>query len=318
MVRPGYGGEPAACKAFMKRFLLTLFVPLLACGSMAQPPCAGSYPDTLNNKRLGTIIAIETGIYAAGISFLSFIWYHDKERVPFHWYDDSKGYLQMDKFGHAYSAYHESSTAYHAFRWAGMDKKKALMLGGPVGLVFQTPIEIFDGLYEGWGFSWPDMAANTFGALLFTAQQALLDEQVVIMKFSYSPSGYPKYHTILGETELESFFLDYNGHTQWLSANIQSITGIGKMPPWLNIAFGYSGNGMIKEFENPTWYMGKPFPHLERYRQYIFSLDVDFMRIPCRKKWLNTVFRIANMIKVPFPALEYNRVDHMKFRLLYF
>lgn len=276
------------------------------------------YSDELNKKRLNTVIATEAGIYAAGLSFLSFIWYKDKERVPFHFYDDSKGYLQMDKAGHAYCAYHESYTAYYAFRWAGMDKKKALLYGGPVGLVFQTPVEIFDGLYEGWGFSWPDMAANAFGALLFTAQEALFNEQILLMKFSYSPSIYPKYHTILGETHVERFFLDYNGHTQWLSANIRKLTGIEKFPGWINIAFGYSGNGMIKEFENPEYYKGEPFPHLERYRQFLFSLDVDFSRIPCKKKWVKSLFRVFNLIKIPFPALEINRIDKVKFSPLYF
>ncbi len=276
------------------------------------------YPDELNKKRLNTIIATETGIYIAGLSFLSFIWYNDKERVPFHFYDDSKGYLQMDKAGHAYCAYHESYTAYYAFRWAGMNKKKALLYGGPVGLVFQTPVEIFDGLFEGWGFSWPDMAANAFGALLFTSQEALFNEQILLLKFSYSPSGYPKYHPILGETQLESFFLDYNGHTQWLSGNIKKLTGIERFPCWINIAFGYSGNGMIKEFENPDSYMGRPLPHLERYRQFLFSLDVDFTRIPCKKKWVKSIFRIVNLIKIPFPALEINRVDNVRFHPLYF
>ncbi|MBN2763399.1 MAG: hypothetical protein JXR41_09930, partial [Bacteroidales bacterium] len=116
----------------MKRLVsIILMIPItIAC--IAQPPCMGSYPDSLIKKRLNTIIATETGIYIAGLSFLSFIWYHDKERVPFHFYDDSKGYLQMDKFGHAYSAYHESYTAYYAFRWAGMDKKRALIYGCPV------------------------------------------------------------------------------------------------------------------------------------------------------------------------------------------
>jgi hypothetical protein len=301
-----------------KRLILIVALLFALFRGMAQPACFGPYADTLNKKHLNTIIATEAGIYLAGVSFLSFIWYKDKERVPFHFYDDSKGYLQMDKAGHAYCAYHESYTAYYAFRWAGFDKKKALLYGGPVGLVFQTPIEVFDGLFEGWGFSWPDMAANAFGALLFSAQEALFDEQVVTMKFSYSPSGYPKYHPILGENQLESFFLDYNGHTYWLSGNIQRLTGIEKFPRWINIAFGYSGNGMIKEFENPAYYMGKPFPHLERYRQYLFSLDIDFSRIPSKKKWLQSTFRIINLIKVPLPALEFNRIDKVKFRGLYF
>jgi len=302
----------------MKRIILIGVFVVIFQSIFAQNQFVTTYPDSINKKRLMTTIGIEAGSYAAGLSFLSFIWYKDKERVPFHFYDDSKGYLQMDKAGHAYTAYRESYSAYYALRLAGVSKKKALIFGGPIGLVFQTPIEIFDGLHEGWGFSWSDMAANTFGSLLFTTQEAIFDEQLILMKFSYYPSIYPQYHTVLGESQLERFFFDYNAHTYWLSGNIQGLTGIKKIPPWLNIAFGYSANGMIKEFENPEYYNGKPFPHLDRYRQYIFSLDVDFSRIPTRKKWLKSIFRAVNLIKVPFPAIEVNRIDGVRFRPLYF
>ena len=284
----------------------------------AQPEFTRNYPDTLVTKRLYTIAGTELGLYTAGMSFLGFIWYHDKPRVPFHYYNDLPGYLQMDKAGHAFGAYHESYNAYYALRWAGVEKKKALIFGAPAGLLFQAPIEIFDGLYDGWGFSWSDMVANTLGAALFATQEAFLNEQWVLMKFSYSPSGYPKYHTILGESPLESFFVDYNGHTQWLSVNLRKVTTIQNLPPWLNLAIGYSGNGMIKEFDNPTWYQGKPFPYLERYRQWLISLDVDMTRIPARRLWLAKLFRYINMLKVPFPAIELNRVEGIKLRGLYY
>lgn len=295
-------------------------VLLFLCSSMlfSQPEFMKDYPDTLNKKRQYAVIAAELGVYATGLSFLSFVWYKDHERVPFHYYDDSKGYLQMDKAGHAYSAYQESAVAYYALRWSGMSKKKALLWGGPVGLVFQTPVEIFDGKFEGWGFSWSDMVANTFGSALFTSQELLFNDQHILMKFSYSPSIYPSYHHHLGETQLESFFLDYNAHTYWLSGNITALTGIKKVPKWLNIAFGYSANGMIYEFENPIRYQRKPFPHLERYRQYILSLDIDFNKIKTNKKWLKPVLRFANTIKIPFPALEYNRIDGFTVRGFYF
>ena len=263
-------------------------------------------------------IAIETGSYLTGSSFLSFIWYKDQQRVPFHFYNDSKGYLQMDKFGHAYGAYRESHSAYYALRRAGVSKRKALIYGGPIGLIFQTPIEIFDGLYEGWGFSTTDMIANTFGAALFTTQEALFDVQVFLMKFSYSPSIYPDLHSHLGESKIERFFLDYNAHTYWFSGNITRITNSNKIPSWINIAFGYSANGMIKEFDNPKFYQGKPFPHLERYRQYLVSLDINFSKIPTKKKWLKTIFRTINLIKLPFPTIEINRIDGVKFRPIYF
>ena len=224
----------------------------------------------------------------------------------------------MDKWGHAYSSYWVSNYGYSALRSSGVSKKKSLIYGGSLGFVYLLPIEILDGMYDGYGFSWSDVAANTFGAGLFTLQQALWDEQVVLMKFSYYPSIYPDYHSYLGESELESFFVDYNAHTHWLSVNLKKITGSKKLPPWLNFAVGYSANGMIYEFTNPTWYRGEPFLELERYRQVLFSLDIDFSRIPTKKKWVKGIFKALNMVKVPFPTLEINKVDGLKFRYLYY
>lgn len=277
-----------------------------------------SYPDSIDQKAVKRIVASEAIGYTAGLSFLYFIWYKDTERVPFHYYDDSKGYLQMDKCGHAFTAYRESYAAYYSLRKAGLSKKKALLYGGTLGLVFQTPIEIFDGLYEGWGFSWSDMLANTFGSALLITQEALFDEQIVLIKFSYSPSPYAGFYPPLGETPLQQFFYDYNGHTYWLSANMNKISGQNFFPDWLNIAFGYSGNGMLKEFENPSFYRGEALPDFVRHRQYLLSLDIDFTKIETDKKWLRVVLRAANMIKVPFPALEYTKVQGFKFKPFYF
>lgn len=282
------------------------------------PSLYTAYPDSLSRARFWTVTGLETGAYLTGLSYLQFIWYRDHERVPFHFYNDFPGYFQIDKLGHAYSAYYESYASYHALRWSGLDKKKAIYYGGAAGLLFQTPIEVFDALYAGWGFSWTDMVANTTGALLFTLQEAFYDEQIVRFKFSYSPSGYPKYHPRLGTTPVESFFLDYNGHSYWLSLNLKSSTGVEYLPSWLNLAFGYSINGVIKDFANPTTYNGEPFPHLERYRQFVLSLDIDWTRIETDKRWLRNLFRTLNMIKVPFPALEYNRVDGLKGHWIYF
>lgn len=299
---------------------VVLLLIFLLCGktSYSQTTFLDQYPDTLNKKRLRGVIASELGGYVTGLSFLSFVWYKGKERVPFHFYDDTKGYLQIDKAGHAFGAYRQSYAAYHALRWAGVSKKKALLYGGPMGLIFQTPIEIFDGLHEGWGFSWPDMVANTFGSVLFTTQEALFDEQVVFMKFSYSPSIYPDYHTTLGESHLERFFLDYNAHTYWLSLDLKRVTKSRIIPKWLNLAVGYSANGMIKEFENPSFYRGEPFPHLDRYRQFLISLDINCAKIPTRKPWVRKLLRAVNLIKVPFPAIEINRLDQVKLRPFYF
>ena len=309
--------EEAYLKYIWKKALsLLLFCWLLSHFSLAQ--YKEDYPDTLNKAKLRKAILTESVSYAAGLSFLHFIWYKDTPRVPFHYYDDSKGYLQIDKAGHAFTAYRESYAFYHGLRKAGVNKKKALLYGGSMGLIFQTPIEIFDGMYEGWGFSWSDMAANTFGSALFIGQELLFDEQLILMKFSYAPSPYAAYYPPLGENPIQQFFYDYNGHTYWLSANMNSTFGTDIFPDWLNFACGYGANGMLREFDNPSYYRGEALPDFTRNRQFLFSLDVDFTRIPTDKKWLKTVFRGLNMVKVPFPAFEYSSENGLQFKPFYF
>ncbi len=301
-----------------KRLVSLLFLTLFSCSLMGQQQRFDSFPDSLNKKRFYTVAGSGTTMYVGGLSYLGFVWYKDQERVPFHWYNDGRAYLQMDKAAHAYIAYQESYLAYRALRWTGVEKRKALLWGASAGFLFQLPIEIFDGLYEGWGFSWWDVAANSAGAALFAVQEALWEAQHVVMKISYAPSVYPTYHHILGENHLERFTLDYNGHTYWFSGNLRSISSIEAIPAWLNLAVGYSANGMIHEYTNPEWYRGKPFPHLERYRQFFISLDADLTKIPSRKPWVRGLLQALNMVKIPFPALEYNRVDGLQFRAFYF
>ncbi len=305
----------------MKRFIILFMFSFCLINTLWGQRAdlyTSNYPDSIIKPKLYKAIGIEAGAYLAGLSFLKYIWYKDHERVPFHFYDDSKGYLQMDKAGHAFSAYRQSYAGYYALRNAGVKKNQALLYGGSLGFIFQTPIEIFDGLYEGWGFSWSDMAANTLGSILLVGQEIAFDEQVILMKFSYAPSIYPDYHNHLGETHLERFILDYNGHTYWFSGNLRKLTRLQKLPSWLNVAYGYSANGMIYEFDNPTFYKGTPFPKLERYRQHFLSLDIDCSRIKTNRKLLKTILRTINLVKIPFPAVELNRVHGLRFRPLYF
>lgn len=274
---------------------------------------------TLNKRRLTWTIIGESAFYAAGLSYLSFIWYSDVDRVPFNFYNDNAGYLQIDKFGHAYGAYLESYIGYHALRAAGVKKTPALWFGGTLGLVLQTPIEIFDGLYEGWGFSWGDMAANTTGAVLLMGQEALFDEQILRYKFSFFRSPYADTAGgYLGDNFLESFFYDYNGHSYWLSMNANRILPGSPLPDWVNIAVGYSANGMYGEFENRSRWGSTIIPETSRDRQFLLSMDVDWSKIPTNSKFLKAVFEGLNFVKIPFPALEVNSQGQFRGYWLYF
>lgn len=122
----------------------------------------------------------------------------------------------------------------------------------------------------------------------------------------------------LGNNALEGLSDDYNGHTYWFSGNINRITGTDRLPPWLNIAAGYSAGGMFGEFENITEYNGVVIPETQRYRQFFLSLDIDWTKIPTNSHFLKVLFRGLNIIKVPFPAIQFNSKGEFKGHYIYF
>lgn len=275
--------------------------------------------DSIDRKKLRSFIIGSSAFYTAGISYLHFIWYKDKQRVPFHFYNDAAGWMQIDKFGHTFGAYVESYIGYHWLRSAGVDRKKSLIYGGGLGFILQAPIEIFDGLYEGWGFSWSDMAANAAGAGIVIGNELLFKEQLVKYKFTFAPSPYREQaHGYLGKTTFESLFLDYNAHTYWFSLPANRVILHEKLPEWLSFSVGYSANGMFGEFENKRYYHGKPLPYAERYRQLLFSADIDWTRIPANSGFMKTLFKGMFFLKLPFPALEINSKGKIKLHPLYY
>ena len=283
-------------------------------------PSVADYENTeINKSRLYSAVITQSALYLGSMSYLQFVWYKDAERVPFHYYDDSKGYLQIDKMGHAYGAYIESYLCYKWLRSAGVSKKKALIFGGSMGLVLQTPIEVFDGLYENWGFSWSDMLANTAGAALVVGQEILFDRQLVNYKFSFSRSVYAdQANGYLGDNTLESLLYDYNGHTYWLSTSLNNFLFKDKLPDWLCLSLGYSADGMFGEFENRSSYRGVAIPETSRDRQFLLAPDVDWTKIPTESRFLKGVFQALNFVKIPSPAIELTNRGQFKAHWLYF
>jgi len=276
-------------------------------------------PDSLNRNRLRMVIITESALYGGGLLFLNNIWYKNHEAVPFHFYNDWPGWIQVDKAGHMYSAYHQSLKGIEILRWAGVSRKKTIIYGGSLGLLMQTPIEIFDGLYEGYGFSVTDMIANTMGSALVVGQELFWQEQRIRMKFSYHPTKYAKYRpSYFGKSKLTNFFTDYNGHTYWLSANLSKFFPEKKLPEWFNVAFGYGANGMLAEFKNPEFSDGRFMHGFERTRQLYLSLDIELSALSSRSKFLKGLFKAINMLKFPAPALEFNSSEGLIFHPVYF
>jgi hypothetical protein len=264
-------------------------------------------------------VIFTSAYYAGSMIILSKTWYKDRKVVPFHFYDDTKGYLQVDKFGHMFGAYVYSYVGYYYLLNAGYTRNESLYFGATLGAVIQAPIEIMDGIHEGYGFSWGDMAANTLGSALVIGQELLFNEQVVKYKFSYRESSYArKANGYLGNTTLDRLLKDYNGHTYWLSIPVNRVWYNQYTPAWFCIAVGYGANGMYGEFENISYHNGVEIPETQRYRQYLLSLDIDWTKIKTDSKFLEIVLKGMTFFKLPFPALEYNSMGEFKWYWLYY
>jgi hypothetical protein len=269
-----------------------------------------SLENSLNKKRIAIVVGTEASLYAGSLIGLNELWYKGYPRSSFHFFNDDKEWLQMDKVGHATTAYNVGRIGIDLLKWSGVERKKAIWYGGMLGSIFNLNIEILDGLSSQWGFSIGDFAANTAGSLLVIAQELAWDEQRIMLKYSFQQSKYAKYRPDeLGKNLQENLIKDYNGQTYWLSLNIASfMKKETKFPKWLNVAFGYGANGMIGGKENPSIVdtNGNPI-YFDRYRQFYFSLDVDLTRIKTKSKFLKTVFNTIGFIKFPAPAIEFNK-----------
>lgn len=283
----------------------------------------GQNPQDTTQIRKGRLIGVSAlagTAYVGGMTGLYYLWYKDYDQSSFHTINDNKAWLQVDKVGHSFSTYQMGRLAYTGFRWAGLDEKKSVWFGGTYGFVFLTTVEIFDGLSANWGFSWGDVIANAAGTGLFIGQQLGWKEQRIQVKFSYSPSKYAQYNPdLLGGNHTERLLKDYNAQTYWLSINPQSFSSSRKIfPEWLNIAVGYGAKGMTGTYYNPEEVNGETIPSFQRTRQFYLSLDLDLTKIKTKSEFLRLVLEVANMVKIPFPTLEYNSEDGVEFHAIYF
>ncbi|HNW75431.1 MAG TPA: DUF2279 domain-containing protein [Bacteroidales bacterium] len=302
-----------------------LVILMFLAGSIVVQAENDTLPDqirepSLNTRRLAAVLATQGVIYAGSMTGLYFLWYADYPQSSFHFFNDNSEWFQMDKAGHVTSAYLINNLGYASYRWAGMERKKAIWYSALLSFAYMANIEILDAFSTEWGFSTGDFIANTSGCLIFTGQQLLWDEQRIRIKYSFHPTKYPDYRPgLLGENFVQQMLKDYNGQTYWLSGNVSSFLPQSfRFPKWINIAAGYGAEGMTGAFRNPDGAGESPVADFTRYRQFYLSMDVDLSRIPTKSKTLHTILSVVNVLKVPFPAIEFNTKGQVLFHPIYF
>ena len=224
---------------------------------------------------------------------------------------------QMDKAGHAWTAYQTSRFTTNMWRWAGVENNKALLYGTGSSLLYMLSIEYLDGHSAEWGWSWGDAGADVFGASLYAAQEIGWKEQRISIKFSSNKKQYnqddleARADDLFGRSFQSRLLKDYNAQTYWLSANIKSFFPHTTLPSWLNISIGYGAEGMFGGYENiardkKNGTVTFDRRDIKRYRQFYLAPDVDLTKIKTKSKLLKSVLSAVNVLKFPTPALEFS------------
>lgn len=302
----------------MKRWPLLLI--LLVCSRSILGQGFMYRADSLHKNRVIGVSASSVGLGVGAILALKYVWYDDFDKSPFHFFDDSHEWGQMDKLGHFYTSFHFSTLISDFYQWSGVKPRKAALIGGAYSIAYMTSFEFLDAYNTEWGFSWSDISFNVAGAASSTIQTYFWNERRVNLKFSFHESGLAQYRpSVLGNDFPSRTLKDYNGQTYWLSFNPFNWTkNESFLPEWFNISLGYSiNNQLIGDGGSYVLTNGSQQTVFTPYRQYFISLDVDFEKIHTNSRALQILFRGLNCVKVPFPAVEYSQ-GKLAFRPFYF
>ena len=291
-------------------------------------PSQKSITKEQKRKRQLLIGGINVAGYGGSLIILNNTWYKNYPHTSFHTFNDNKEWLQVDKVGHAWTAYTTGRASAAMWEWAGLSEKKSALIGGLSGAAYLTVIEFLDAHSSQWGWSWGDIGANIFGSGFFISQQLLWKEQRIEYKFSFHHKNYgdpvlnARADNLFGKAWYERMLKDYNAQSYWLSTNLKSLFPQTNLPSWLNISFGYGADGMFGGFEN-KWVDGDTgFPvnrtDVPRKRQFYLAPDVDFTKIKTNKRWLRTIFLCLNAFKCPAPALMMDSKGQFRAYAIYF
>ena len=265
------------------------------------------------HNRIFSSLAIGTS--ATSFIALNSLWYKDYPQSKFHFFNDSKEWMQMDKFGHAFTSYQVGRNFYNSLQTSDSNRKTNIFLGGASGLIYLTSIEILDGKSAQWGFSKSDMIANTFGYFLFASQEYFLQQQFISMKFSYQKSAFANVRPeTFGRNFQQRLLKDYNGQTYWFSAPLSlNRTNTKRFTQWLCVSFGYSIDQNVYADNNIN-----SVNNFHATREFFFSFDADLNRIEWRRKWMKKIASVINFIKIPSPTIGIRSDGKVKLYPVYF
>ena len=205
-------------------------------------------------------------------------------------------FREMDKFGHAYGGYHLARLGSDLLGGACVSRTKAVWWGAAYAAAFQLQIELWDGKQAKYGFSPPDLVANTTGAGFAVAQRYWSPLRAVKPTISYARTAASKRYSRAQGSELRPT-TDYSGQTYWLSTDVDALLPDGAARWWPGFVRASVGHS-ITDYISPE--TGKV-----RWasREIVLSLDLDPAKLPGQNPVWRRVKHELSYYRFPAPAL---------------
>jgi hypothetical protein len=259
------------------------------------------------------LTTVRTGVGAAFIGGNAYLYHYFKkawwsgERAPHFFFhaDWDQWFRDQDKFGHMLGGYHLARFGHAGLRSACVGEKKAIIWSAAYAAAFQIQIEIFDGQFKKYGFSYADVIANTTGQTFAVLQELHPSLRAIKPTFSYHKTR-ALMNTESGQIpgELRPS-LDYSGQTYWFSTDVNRLLPDAAKPYWpsfIRFSVGHSVTDWINP-ETAAAQRGK--------RKIILSLDFDPEKLPGNAPWWRSVKHTLSYYRFPAPALELTPKMHL-------
>jgi uncharacterized protein YfiM (DUF2279 family) len=225
-------------------------------------------------------------------------WSGEKAKHFFFRADWDENFRDQDKFGHLLGGYQLTRAGYEALTASCVSRKKALTTGVAYAALFQLQIEVFDGMYEKYGFSYPDMIANTTGQTLAAIQELHPRLKWLKPTISYSPTLPMRNRANFTQPSELRRSLDYSGQTYWFAADVHALLPTGMQSYWPSLLRASIGHS-ITDYIDPV----TGASHRAR-RKLLLSIDIDPEKLPGQNRAWKAAKHQLSYYHFPSPALQ--------------
>jgi hypothetical protein len=259
------------------------------------------------------LTAVRAGVVGAFVGTNAYLYHYFKkawwsgERAPrfFFHADWDQWFRDQDKFGHMLGGYHLARFGYAGLREACVSDKKAIAWSAAYAALFQLQIEIFDGRFAKYGFSYADMIANTTGQAMAVMQELHPSLRAIKPTFSYHKTvalRNTQAGLIGGELRPS---LDYSGQTYWFSADLNQVLPDAAKPYWPSF-IRFSAGHSITDWIDPN-----TGGAVRAKRKIVLSLDFDPEKLPGNAPLWRSIKHTLSYYHFPSPALELTPKLHL-------